>query len=170
MDEENIYDPEKALRQLVLKGYNYWLLEKKYGENRIDEKKIWDIIYDKMLIESLYLYYKMRLREAIEELQKLSIMSISFLSDLESCYERLYKETSEANKENIRDYLEKLKVNKRKIEKYLKEYLLELRNAVDEKKQVNDGEILSEIERLVKEYKNKLNHDTEEATPGKTSY
>ena len=77
---------ERAVRDLLIKGYWYWLLEKKYGKERVGSREAWDKTYSCLKVESGYLYYRLRLSDVIEELRSLLFIFSGFLSASREAY------------------------------------------------------------------------------------
>ncbi len=153
MANEGLEDLEESIRNLISKGYWYWILEKKYGHSRINNQEIWDRAYDYLRVESGYLYYRLRLRDVIEEMRKLIIILSSVLSDLKTCYGML----KSSGYSNISVGEDKIKEYQDFLRNYMENYVLALRRELDEKKYVEDEEsFLNDIVELVKRYRKKM--------------
>ncbi len=153
MVSEGLNSLEESVKNLVSKGYWYWILEKKYGRNRIDSVEVWGRAYDCLRIESGYLYYRLRLRDVIEEMRKLIMILSSVLSDLKTCYNVL----KNSGYENISSSEKKIKEYQDFLKNYMENYVLALRRELDEKKYVEDEEsLLNDIVDLVEKYRRKM--------------
>ena len=152
MRDERITNKQKAIRDLVVKGYWYWLLERKYGSEKAGSREAWDKDYNCLRIESGYLYYRLRLSDAIEELKNLLFIFSGLLSDLSTCYRELRKRDPKVkiDENRIEEY-------KNKLDKYMKEYVLSLRRELENKKYVEDETaFLEEVEEIVHRYRDRF--------------
>jgi hypothetical protein len=77
-------DQEKAVMDLLEKGYRYWLLERNYGEENVRDRVNWDPVYWSMKLASGFAFYKIRLRDAVEELKKLTMSLSGVLGDFKT--------------------------------------------------------------------------------------
>ncbi len=97
------------MNDLVEKGYNYCLLERKYG-NKIDSEEVWSNSLRILKIEAGFLYYRLRTRELIKKLKNIVFILSGVIGDLESCYETLrkYKDIN-IKIEELKKYKDELK-------------------------------------------------------------
>jgi high-affinity Fe2+/Pb2+ permease len=151
MMTEGISDIREAIRLLLRKGYDYWLLEKKYSKDLIESGKIWDQSYFNLRASSGFVYYRLRLKDAIDEIKRLSITMSSLLADLESCYKEA--KGLSINKKEVIDKIEKYRAT---IEDYLNRFIFSLREDVEDKSKnyiENEKEFINWIEENLKRYK-----------------
>jgi hypothetical protein len=142
---------QNAVRELIEKGYNYWLLERKYGENA-RSLEIWDPNRRLLKVEAGFLYYRLRTRELIEELKNIIFILSGVLADLENCYKTC--KNSNININDINGFRQELK-------RYMNEYVLSAREELErgEYRYIDNwDEFLKEIEKLLKKYKNNENN------------
>ncbi len=154
MHSENIDNKnrEKAVRDLLIKGYWYWLLEKKYGKERVDSREAWDKTYSCLKVESGYLYYRLRLSDVIEELRSLLFIFSGLLSDLTTCYHELKRRDP-----NVKVDESRVKEYKEKLDKYMNEYVLSLRRELETRKYVEDEQsFLNELEDIIRRYRERF--------------
>lgn len=137
---------ENSIKDLVRKGYNYWLLEKKYGE-RVDSHEVWDRDLQCLRIESGFLYYRMRVREVIEELKNAILILSGVLADLESCYKT-------CNAENID--VDRIRGYRNELSRYMSEYIKPLKEEVTSNDGISVDEILKSVEKILEMYKSKM--------------
>lgn len=152
MSSGEISDKSKAARDLIIKGYWYWLLEKKYGVEGAKSLEAWDRTYSCLKVESGYLYYRLRLSDVIEELRNLLFIFSGLLSDLSTCYRELRRRDPnvKVNEGKIREYKEKL-------DRYMSEYVLSLRRELETRKYVeNEQSFLNELEDIIKRYRERF--------------
>ncbi len=153
MYSEQVSDKPNAVRSLLVKGYWYWLLEKKYGKEGVDSREVWDKTYNCLKIESGYLYYRLRLSDIIEELRNLLFIFSGLLSDLSTCYNELKKRDprTRIDEHKIEEY-------KDKLNKYMEEYVFSLRRELETRKYIEDEEkFLEELEGLIHRYRKRFN-------------
>lgn len=136
---------EEAVRELLRKGYNYWLLEKKYGD-RVDSPLLWDRGLQCMRVESAFLYYRMRVREVIEELKNAILILSGVLADLESCYKTCKPEAVDLNR--INEY-------RRELSRYMREYIRPLKEEAESDMGLDVDRVVRDVERLLAEYKSR---------------
>ncbi len=143
---------DKALRELLEKGYRYWLLERNYGKDKISDRENWDPVYWSMKLASGFAFYKIRLRDAIEELKKLAMSLSGVLGDLKLCYEKpdaVRRDPSFARR--IEEY-------QKEVNAYVEKFITALRKDVDssEKYVGDEEEFLNELESLIADYRKLL--------------
>lgn len=145
MDSRKMDDVVEAIRELVRKGYNYWLLESKY-KDRVDSPLVWDRGLQVMKIESAFLYYRMRVREVIEELRNAILILSGVLADLESCYKT-------CKPRNID--LERIKGYRRELSRYMDDYIKPLKEELEIANEIDVEELLENVERLLAKYRSR---------------
>ncbi|MCE4617858.1 MAG: hypothetical protein F7C82_05775 [Desulfurococcales archaeon] len=138
-------DLENTIKDLIRKGYNYWLLEKKYGD-KIDSLEVWDRNLQCMKIESGFLYYRMRVREVIEELKNAILILSGVLADLESCYKM-------CNARNID--IDKIRRYRGELSRYMNDYIKPLKEEVNSNDDISVEKILENVEKILEMYKGK---------------
>lgn len=138
-------DLESTIKDLIRKGYNYWLLEKKYGD-KIDSLEVWDRNLQCMKIESGFLYYRLRVREVIEELKNAILILSGVLADLESCYKT-------CNAKNID--VDKIRRYRSELSRYMIDYIKPLKEEIDSNVEISVEQILENVEEILKIYKGK---------------
>ncbi len=149
---EQIENKQKAVRDLLIKGYWYWLLEKKYGKEKASSREAWDKTYSCLKIESGYLYYRLRLSDVIKELRNLLFVFSGLLSDLSTCHYELKKRDPKVRVDENR-----VKEYKDRLNKYMKEYVLSLRKELETRKYVEDEEeFLEELEEIIHKYRERF--------------
>ncbi len=77
-------DSELAVAELVEKGYNYWILEQRYGGDKVE--RAWassDLVAG---LAAGYAFYRLRLRDAVEELRRLTLTLSGVLADPETVH------------------------------------------------------------------------------------
>ncbi len=141
--ESNIWD---ALRELVLKGKKFEEMEKKYGS--IDRREVWDNRFYYLRVEAGYLYYRLRVRELIDELKSLIMIASSLAAELDTCYSK---------RENVNTVDPKrsewLREIRDKLEEYIHTYILLDEKELEEKRYAEEEEILDSIENTLEEYR-----------------
>ena len=143
--DRNHLDFNEAVRKLLEMGLKYVNLENKYG--RVDDREVWDNRYYFLKIESGYLYYRLRVKELLEEIKSLIMLSTSLAKDLETCYKE--------NKENISnadERIKRLKITRRQLEKYIDTYIFFDEKKLEEKKYAEDIKVLESIKKTLKKY------------------
>ncbi len=153
MKSKNLESRAEAIKELVKMGYKYWTLEKSYGEN-INDREVWDTTYRLLKVEGRYLYYRLRLREVMEEMRRLTLILSSIMSELEICY-KLLRDLDP----NFKVDEEKLRRNKENVERYVDEYVTSLKRDLNEKRYEAEDDLLEEMERLLEKYKKKLSSE-----------
>ncbi len=152
MSSEEETDKSKAAKDLLIKGYWYWLLEKKYGEEGARSREAWDKTYSCLKVESGYLYYRLRLSDVIEELRNLLFIFSGLLSDLSTCYRELKKRDP-----NVKVDESRVSRYREKLNRYMNEYVLSLRREIETRKYVEDEQsFLKELEDIIKRYREKF--------------
>ena len=136
----------QALKELVQKGLRYDELERQYGKD-VDSRELWDKRFYYLKIESGYLYYRLRLKEVIDELKTLAIRFAGVLGSLETCYKQCM--SSEA----LEVELKKLADLKEFIRYYLDTYVITVNKELEEKKYADDEEIIRFVEEALEKYK-----------------
>jgi len=136
----------QALKELIQKGLRYDELERQYGKD-VDSRELWDKRFYYLKIESGYLYYRLRLKEVIDELKTLAIRFAGVLGSLETCYKQCI--SSEA----LDAELKKLADLKEFIRYYLDTYVITVNKELEEKKYADDKEIIKFVEEALKKYK-----------------
>ncbi len=136
---------EDALHDLIVKGYRYYQLETMYDKH-VSDREVWDRRFYFLKIEAGYLYYRMRLRDAIEDLRSLAMILSGTISSLEMCYKRCLQSVDGGS-------LNEIKRLRQIAEYYLQTYVLNLSRELEEKKYANDEEILHSIEETVAKYR-----------------
>jgi len=144
--ERNNIDYLQALKELVQKGLRYDELERQYGKD-VDSRELWDKRFYYLKIESGYLYYRLRLKEVIDELKTLAIRFAGVLGSLETCYKQCM------NSDAVELELKKLAELKEFIRYYLDTYVITVNKELEEKKYADDEEIIKFVEEAVKKYK-----------------
>ncbi|MCE4614051.1 MAG: hypothetical protein F7B60_00770 [Desulfurococcales archaeon] len=142
----------KSVLDLLEKGYRYWLLEKNYGEEKVGDRENWDPVYWSMKLASGFAFYKIRLRDAIEELKKLTMSLSGVLGDLKLCYDK---------PETVRrdpSFGRRIEEYQREVNAYVEKFITALREDVDSSERyVEDEEkFLDELESLIKDYRKLL--------------
>ncbi|MCE4600938.1 MAG: hypothetical protein F7C38_05170 [Desulfurococcales archaeon] len=146
MKSTGVNSIDEAVRALVRRGYDYWLLERKYGGD-VDSMRVWDAGFKCMELEAGFLYYRMRVREVIEELKNAVLILSGVLADLEACY----RECGAGGVD-----LDRISGYRAELSRYMDEYIKPLRDDVEEGKYVDEAEIVRHVEELVEKYKEKL--------------
>jgi len=148
MRETGIDGIDEAVGSLVEKGYKYWLMENSY-KDKIGERVNWDPVYWSMKLASAYAYYKLRLRDAVEEMKKLTMALGGVLGELRLCYEK--PETVKGDTA----YKEKIELYRRQLEAYVEKFITSLRVDLDgpDNYVEDEEEFLRELEELVKKYR-----------------
>ncbi|MEB3756729.1 MAG: hypothetical protein GSR79_07735 [Desulfurococcales archaeon] len=143
---------DEALKELLEKGYRYWLLEKNYGKEKVGDRENWDPVYWSMKLASGFAFYKIRLRDAIEELKKLTMSLSGVLGDLKLCYEK--PET--VRRDPI--FGSRIEEYQKEVNAYVEKFITALREDVDSSERyVEDEErFLDELESLIKDYRKLL--------------
>jgi len=136
----------QALKELIQKGLRYSELERQYGKD-VDSRELWDKRFYYLKIESGYLYYRLRLKEVIDELKTLAIRFAGVLGSLETCYKQCM--SSEA----LEVELKKLADLKEFIRYYLETYVITVNKELEEKKYADDKEIIKFVEKTLEKYK-----------------
>jgi len=146
MREKGIKDENIAIKELIEKGYRYWSLEKTY--QNVSEREIWDIRYKLLKVEGRYLYYRLRLKETIDEMKRLVLMLSSVMSELELCYRPMKERDPSAKLDE-----DKLREEKKSVENYVHRYIASLREDVERAAVDNELDILAEMEDLMRRYR-----------------
>ncbi len=149
MRAEKIDNIDLAISNLIKKGYEYWLLEKKYGSEAPKDPKVWSESYWNLRASSGFVYYRLRLKDAIEEIKRLSITMSSILADLRDCYER-------SDLKGKKEFVKKLAEYKKTIEEYLNRFIFDLKKDVEDKAENyvdNEEEFIEWVENNIKRYK-----------------
>jgi len=152
MTSEKINDLNVAVNELIKKGYSYWLLEKKYGKRGVEDPKVWSQSFWNIKASAGFVYYRLRLKDAVDEIKRLSITLSSLLADLKDCYER----SDFKDKEHFVEKLERYRVI---IEDYLNRFVFDLKKDIEDasKNYVEDEEEFVEwIEENLKRYKDEF--------------
>ncbi len=150
MDSEGIEDLSEAISSLIKKGYRYWNLERNFG--RVDDREFWDIRYRLMKVESMYLHYRLLLKDAMEHIKTLIMNLSGALSQLDACFMRL-KQLDPNTNVDIYKFMRYREV----LNEYVNKFIMSLREELDEgSKKVKDEEILNEVEELVRRYRELL--------------
>jgi len=152
---EREVDLKKALEDLIRKGYRYSQLEKMYGKS-LHDREVWDKRYYYLKIEAGYLYYRMRFRDALEELRSMAMILMGTVRSLELCYQR-YAPKSEA----VQKELEELEKLKKLAQYYTQNYVLAGRRELEEKKYAEDEDVIKSIEETLERYKEMLKRERE---------
>jgi len=150
-------DFNRALEELVRKGYRYAQLEKMYGKS-VHDREIWDKRFYYLKVEAGYLYYRLRFRDLLEELRSMAMILMGTVRSLELCYQRYAPKT-----ESIEQELKELEKLKRIAQHYTEEYVLSGRKELEERKYADDEEVLRSIEETVKRYRKMLSGGDEQA-------
>jgi len=146
MDSKGVNSVEKAVRDLIKMGYDYWNMKSQYGDD-ISDRELWDIRYKLLKLESGYLHYKLLLREALERLRALTLNLSSLLSQLDTCWSKL-GEPHLSESEKFRRFLKE----------YSDEFVFAARKELESKEYegIKDEDVIRDIERLLKHYKEKF--------------
>ena len=152
---EREIDLHRALEELVRKGYRYAQLEKMYGKS-LHDREVWDKRFYYLKIEAGYLYYRMRFRDALEELRSMAMILMGTVRSLELCYQR-YAPKSEA----VQRELEELEKLKKLAQHYTQNYVLAGRRELEEKKYAEDEDVIKSIEETLERYKEMLKRERE---------
>ncbi len=147
--EERRVSVQQAIAELLEKGYEHYCLEKKFGD-RILDREVWDRRFYYMKVEGGYLYYRMRLWEAVGEIRLLAMALAGAASSLEACY-KLCGDKLE-NTEWRRE-VEKLRCT---AEYYLKRYSREIKGDLEKNQRVPEEEVLESLEKTLEEYKKRF--------------
>ncbi len=148
MRTEKLDDINNTIIQLIKKGYSYWLLERKYGKN-LEEHKVWSKEYWNLKTSSGFVYYRLRLKDAIDEIKRLAITMSSLLADLEDCYKR-----SGYTKKDY--FVEKLRKYRITIEDYLNRFIFDLKKDIEQTSKnyvENEEEFIEWVEENLQRYK-----------------
>jgi len=140
-------DLNKALTELVEKGYQQYRLEETYGEG-INNRELWDRRFYYLKIESGYLYYRLRLSEVVEEMKNLILIMSGLIGDLESCYK-----TCLGRSRLVLEEEEKLRNLRETLNRYFDRYINVVREELGKKKYVDDREVIKSIEETIRKYK-----------------
>ncbi len=149
MKSEKIEDINDAIVKLIKKGYSYWLLERKYGERLEENSKIWSKEYWNLKTSSGFVYYRLRLKDAVDEIKRLAITMSSLLADLEDCYQR----SGYVGKEEFVERLRKYRIT---IEDYLNRFIFDLKKDIEQTSKnyvENEEEFVEWVEENLKRYK-----------------
>ncbi len=146
MESKDISSVEEAVRNLIKMGYNYWNMKSQYGDN-ISDRELWDVRYRLLKLESGYLHYKLLLREALGRLRALTLNLSSLLSQLDTCWSKL----GEAHLSESAKF-------RRFLKEYSDEFVFTARKELEsgEYEGVRDEDVIRDIERLLKYYKEKF--------------
>ncbi len=141
-----------AVRALVSKGYSYLVMERRFGKE-VSSRAAWDLRFRLLRIEAGYAHYRYRLREAVEELRRMTIEMSGLLAQLRLCSRRLKECCGEGLDEGV------ISEKERMLRAYMKEYIERFREDLDrgEDEYITDSELLDEIEELVKRYRRLFN-------------
>lgn len=142
---------EEAVKVLVSKGYNYWVMEQRFG-GEVESRAAWDTRFRLMRVEAGYAHYRFRLREAVGELRRMTIELSGLLAQLRLCSRRLRECCGEGLDEaSIAEREERLR-------QYMREYIQAFREDLErgEEEYISDSELLDEIEGLVRRYRRVL--------------
>lgn len=99
-----------------------------------------------MRVESAFLYYRMRVREVIEELKNAILILSGVLADLESCYKTCKPEAVDLNR--INEY-------RRELSRYMREYIRPLKEEAESDMGLDVDRVVRDVERLLAEYKSR---------------
>ncbi len=151
MEKEGLASIEEAVKELVRRGYEHWVLESRYGSN-IDSRAAWDIRFRLMKVEAGYAHYRWKLREAVEELRRMTIEMSGLLAQLRMCYREL-RECGRSGGDP-----EVIKAREEKLKHYMDEYIRSFRADIEdgERRYVSDAELVREIENLLRLYKDMI--------------
>ena len=138
---------DEALADLVRKGLRYHELEVMYGKD-LHDKEVWDKRYYYLKIEAGYLYYRLRLREVMDEMKSLVLTLSGVLGSLEACYRRCL---SSDEKEEVE--LRRVDELRKVVKMYLDKYIVGIKQELNERRYVDDEEVLNSIEEAVKRYR-----------------
>jgi hypothetical protein len=145
--------PEKeVIKELVSDGLKYRELEKKYS--LIDKREVWDNRFYYLKIEAGYLYYRLRIKELIDELKSLAMMSTGIAKELEMCYSLL-----ESKENSIKERRENLKKLQEHLEKYIEEYVLPDEKELEEKRYADDKIVIESIKKVLKAYEKAISDE-----------
>ncbi len=146
----------KALTELVEKGYQQYRLEETYGEG-INNRELWDRRFYYLKIESGYLYYRLRLSEVVEEMKNLILIMSGLIGDLESCYK-----TCLGRSRLVLEEEEKLRSLRETLNRYFDRYINVVREELGKKKYVDDREVIKSIEETIRKYKEEFHLEEKE--------
>ena len=125
-------------------------LERNFG--RVDDREFWDIRYRLMKVESMYLHYRLLLKDAMEHIRTLIMNLSGALSQLDACFMRLKQLDPNTNVD-----IDKFMRYREVLNEYVNKFIMSLREELDEgSKKVKDEEILNEVEELVRRYRELL--------------
>ena len=146
MAAEGLEDPSEAVARLVEKGYHYWQLEQR-SEDR-EPRGAWDSTEWTMRVAAGYAYYRLRLRDAVEELRRLTMTLGGVLGDLRLCYEHPEKLRRDPA------FAERIERYKRELRAYIDEFITALRRDIDSgDRYARDEEVIEALEALLERYK-----------------
>ncbi|MCE4624372.1 MAG: hypothetical protein F7C35_00715 [Desulfurococcales archaeon] len=124
---------EEALAELVKKGYDYWLIETKYTDKSVGHVITQGFIDRYSTVLHAYFTCKLKLREAYDDLRKLTLTLSSLLAEVEHGGLR-------GNRLELEDLRRRLTVF---YERYVKKLSAEEEDGVDMQ------EILQDLERIL---------------------
>jgi len=145
-------DDERALIELVKMGYRGYKLQSAVG-------------YDKMQyflkVEASYLYYRMRVRELVEQIKSLALGLMGTVKLARTCLERYAPQSDAVAKE-----LEELSKLEELARNVIREFITSIRKDVEEHS-VDDEVVIQSLENLIKAYRELQNrlHESSQRVP-----
>ncbi len=134
---------DEAVARLIEKGLRFYELEKK-GEAGLRE--VWDRRHYFWSIEAGYLYYRLRLREVLEELKSLAMVLTGVVGMARSCFESC----------GLHGGLDDLKAYEEAAKRVVEEYVVSTRREIEEKKYASDLEVLKSVLEYAERYAREL--------------
>ncbi len=141
MSREGVRDYSKAVERLVELGYESWVSGKTGSVESIDRI---------LAIEAGYAYYRLRLKEILDEMKSIAMLLSGLASELKVCLNELEKT---GLYRSIRDRRIRLEETEERVKRIIEKYVLEARRDLGEKSRVSDKELVESIEKILREYR-----------------
>ena len=141
MNKEGVKEYSRAIEKLVELGYESWVSSKTSRAESIDRI---------LAVEAGYAYYRLRLREVLDELKSIAMLLSGLASELKVCLNELEKT---GLYKNIGGRRKRLEETEEKVKRVIDKYILDVKRDLDEKRRISDKELVDSIERILREYK-----------------
>jgi hypothetical protein len=145
ISSEKKLSEKEVVNQLITDGLKYRELKRKYSV--IDTRDVWDNRFYYLKIEAGYLYYRLRVKELLDEIKSLSMMATGIAKELELCYNML-----ESCGKDLEERKDNLKELQKGLKKYVEEYVLPDEIELEEKRYADDKTVIESIKKILETY------------------
>ncbi len=145
MARSGIEDPGEAASRLVEEGYKRWIEE---SSREGGEAGAWASLDWASRVAAGYAYYRLRLRDAVEEMRRLTMTLSGVLADLKACLR------DPGGFRDRGEILKRLEAYEAELKRYVDEFITSLRRDYDSgDRYTDDEELLEVLEGVVEEYR-----------------